>query len=104
MCACTAPSRSRRVPVHTLSCCKTEKILRHLKKPSVKMSEPWVQKERIMNIRMHQTIVRSVVLGLLVLLTLAFTALPGAAAPRTSAPDFAAIDRYVEQEQQATHL
>jgi CubicO group peptidase (beta-lactamase class C family) len=38
------------------------------------------------------------------LLALAFTALPGAAAPRASSPDFAAIDRYVAQEMAALRL
>jgi CubicO group peptidase (beta-lactamase class C family) len=40
----------------------------------------------------------------LVLLAVSFAALPGAAAPRASTPDFAAIDRYVEQERQATNM
>jgi hypothetical protein len=42
--------------------------------------------------------------SLFMLLALAFTALPGAAAPRASTPDFAAIDRDVEQEMAALHL
>jgi CubicO group peptidase (beta-lactamase class C family) len=46
---------------------------------------------------------RSLVLGLFMLLALAFTALPGAAAP-SNAPDFAAIDRYIEVQMQAARL
>jgi CubicO group peptidase (beta-lactamase class C family) len=57
-----------------------------------------------MKTRICQTILRSGLLGMLMLLALAFSALPGAAAPRASAPDFAAIDRYVEQEMVALRL
>ncbi|HEU5097917.1 MAG TPA: serine hydrolase domain-containing protein [Roseiflexaceae bacterium] len=53
---------------------------------------------------MHLTIARGLVCGILVLLTLSFTALPGTAAPRAAPADFTAIDRYVEQELQATRL
>src|SRR5262245_3202562 len=54
--------------------------------------------------RMYRAGVRGVLYCLLVLLALSFTALPGAAAPRVAPADFAAIDHYVEQEMQATHL
>jgi CubicO group peptidase (beta-lactamase class C family) len=57
-----------------------------------------------MTTRMYRTISRSTLLGLFVLLALSFTALPSAAAPRMGAPDFAAIDRYVEAQMQASHL
>src|SRR5688500_15244890 len=57
-----------------------------------------------MKIRMHRTIARGLVYGILALLALSFTALPGAAAPRAAPADFAAIDRYVEREIQATRL
>jgi CubicO group peptidase (beta-lactamase class C family) len=57
-----------------------------------------------MKTRICQTILRRGLLGMLMLLALAFTALPGAAAPRASAPDFAAIDGYVEQEMAALRL
>ena len=53
--------------------------------------------------RMYRAGVRGVLYCLLVLLALSFRALPGAAAPRDPT-DFAAIDRYVEQELQATRL
>src|SRR5262245_13377514 len=57
-----------------------------------------------MKTRKYQTMVRGMLCSLLMLLALAFTALPSAAAPRTSAPDFAAIDKYVEQEMAALRL
>src|SRR5919201_1751449 len=57
-----------------------------------------------MKTKMGRTMARGILCSLLVLLALAFTALPGAAAPRTSSPDFAAIDRYVEQEMQTLRL
>src|SRR5258705_9073993 len=52
----------------------------------------------------RRTMARRMVLGLFVLLALSFTALPSAAAPRTNAPDFAAIDRYIESQMQAAHM
>jgi len=52
----------------------------------------------------RRTMARRMVLGLFVLLALSFTALPSAAAPRTNAPDFAAIDRYIESQMQAAHV
>jgi CubicO group peptidase (beta-lactamase class C family) len=57
-----------------------------------------------MQISMRRTIGRGLVRGILALLTLSSTALPGAAAPRAAPADFAAIDRYVEQELEATRL
>lgn len=57
-----------------------------------------------MKTRMRRTIIQGLVYGILALPALSFTALPGAAAPRAAPADFAAIDRYVEQEMQATHL
>lgn len=57
-----------------------------------------------MKIRMYWTIGRGVLCGLLALLAFSFMALPGAAAPRPSAPDFAAIDAYVEGERQAARV
>jgi CubicO group peptidase (beta-lactamase class C family) len=57
-----------------------------------------------MKIGMHLTIARGLVCGILALLALSFMALPGTAAPRAAPADFAAIDRYVEQELQATRL
>ena len=57
-----------------------------------------------MKLSMQRTIVRGLVCSILALLALSFTALPGAAAPRAVSADFAAIDRYIEQELQATRL
>jgi CubicO group peptidase (beta-lactamase class C family) len=57
-----------------------------------------------MKLSMSRPIERSVLCVVLVLLALSFTALPGTAAPRAITPDFAAIDRYVEQERQATNM
>lgn len=52
----------------------------------------------------RRTMARRMVLGLLVLLALSFTALPSAAVPRMGAPDFVAIDRYIEAQMQAAHV
>src|SRR5213592_4392358 len=52
----------------------------------------------------RRTMARRMVLGLFVLLALSFTTLPSAAAPRMGAPDFAAIDRYIESQMQAARL
>ena len=57
-----------------------------------------------MKVSTHQTIGRGLVRGVLALLALSVTALPGTAAPRAAPADFTAIDRYVEQEMQATRL
>src|ERR1700752_2284817 len=52
----------------------------------------------------RRTMARRRVLGLFVLLALSFTALPSTAALRMGAPDFAAIDRYIESQMQAARL
>jgi CubicO group peptidase (beta-lactamase class C family) len=57
-----------------------------------------------MSIGMRLLAARGVVCALIALLVLSVTALPGRAAPRATAPDFAAIDRYVEQEMRAMRL
>jgi len=57
-----------------------------------------------MKISMHRTIARGLVYGILALLVVSFTALPGAAAARPSTPDFATIDAYVQSEMQAARV
>jgi CubicO group peptidase (beta-lactamase class C family) len=60
-----------------------------------------------MKISRYRSIIHGVLyslLVLLVLLVLAFAAHPGTAGARQPSPDFAAIDRYVELEMQATRL
>ena len=57
-----------------------------------------------MKTRTYHTVVRGVLCCMLVLLALPLTALAGAAAPRPSAPDFAAIDAYVQSEMQAARV
>jgi hypothetical protein len=60
--------------------------------------------QRRQALRAPDRLLRSSLCALLVLLALAFTLLPGASPPRPSRPDFAAIDRYGQQERQAAHL
>jgi len=57
-----------------------------------------------MKISMHRTIVRDLVYAILALLVVSFTALPSAAAPPASTPDFAAIDAYVQSEMRAARI